>query len=63
MRRLNNEGLTKLVKKVQEICAVALEDVDDEKLQIRVDQIDRSSFDDLTKLVDENLKRAGKKKD
>jgi len=29
VRRLTNEGLTKLVKKVKEICAKALEDVDD----------------------------------
>lgn len=32
VRRLNNEGLTKLVKKVQEVCTSALEDVDEEKL-------------------------------
>ena len=34
VRRLTNEGLTKLVKKVKELCSDALEDVDSEKLHI-----------------------------
>lgn len=34
VRRLTNEGLTKLVKKVKELCSDALEDVDAEKLHI-----------------------------
>ena len=32
VRRLTNEGLTRLVRKVKELCAEALEDVDAEKL-------------------------------
>ena len=62
VRRLTNEGLTKLVKKVKELCADALEDVDAEKLHIQVDKIDKKSFDNLTKLVDENLVKSNKKK-
>lgn len=34
VRRLTNEGLTKLVKQVKIVCPDALEDVDDEKLHI-----------------------------
>ena len=34
VRRLTNEGLTKLVKKVKDLCSEALEDVDSEKLHI-----------------------------
>lgn len=34
VRRLTNEGLTRLVRKVKEICSSALEDVDAEKLHI-----------------------------
>ena len=56
MRRLTNEGLTRLVKKVKEICPNALEDVDEQKLHIKVDDIDKDSFDKLDALVDENLK-------
>lgn len=55
MRRLTNEGLTKLVKKVKELCSDALEDVDDEKLHIQVDKLDKKSFKLLEELVEENL--------
>ena len=34
VRRLTNEGLTRLVKKIKEKCKEALEDVDAEKLHI-----------------------------
>ena len=44
VRRLTNEGLTRLVKKVKEKCKDALEDVDSEKLHIQVDKIDKTSF-------------------
>jgi hypothetical protein len=47
VRRLTNEGLTRLVKKCKEICPNALEDVDSEKLHIKVDSIDKTSFEAL----------------
>ena len=47
VRRLTNEGLTRLVRKVKELCADALEDVDAEKLHIQVDKIDKRSFTQL----------------
>ena len=56
VRRLTNEGLTRLVKRVKEICPQALEDVNDEKLHIKVDDIEREAFEKLDLLVDENLK-------
>ena len=55
VRRLTNDGLTRLVKMVKNRCKDALEDVDSEKLHIQVDKIDKDSFDALSKLVDENL--------
>lgn len=58
VRRLTNEGLTKLVKKVKDLCPKALEDVDEQKLHIKVDDIDKDSFDKLDALVDENLSKA-----
>ncbi|CDW88525.1 bromodomain containing protein [Stylonychia lemnae] len=60
VRRLTNEGLTKLVKKVKELCPKALEDVDDQKLHIKVDEIDKDSFEKLDQLVDENLGKSNK---
>ena len=59
MRRLTNEGLTRLVKRVKEVCPQALEDVDDQKLHIKVDDIEKDAFDKLDALVDENLKTKG----
>lgn len=56
MRRLTNEGLTRLVKKVKDICPQALEDVDEQKLHIKVDEIDKEAFEKLEVLVDDNLK-------
>ena len=62
VRRLTNEGLTRLVRKVKEVCSDALEDVDAEKLHIQVDKIDKRSFTALQTLVDENLVKSGSKK-
>ena len=55
VRRLTNQGLTRLVTRVKELCKDALEDVDAEKLHIQVDKIDSESFRKLVDLVDENL--------
>ena len=60
VRRLTNEGLTRLVKQVKALCPDALEDVDDEKLHIQVDKIDRKNFEKLDALVEENLKKSSK---
>lgn len=60
VRRLTNEGLTRLVKMVRSKCRDALEDVDSEKLHIQVDKIDKESFEVLSKLVDDNLVKSGK---
>lgn len=62
VRRLTNDGLTKLVKKVKEICPDALEDVDSEKLHIKVDVIGKDNFEKLESLVDENLLEVPKKR-
>ncbi len=37
---------------IQKECAIALEDIDSEKLQIRVDSIDRKTFDQINQLID-----------
>ena len=63
VRRLTNDGLTKLVKKCKDLCPAVLEDVDAEKLHIKVDDIGKDHFDILTKLVEENLNTGGKHKD
>lgn len=62
VRRLTNEGLTRLVRKVKECCPDALEDIDAEKLHIQVDKIEKKSFEVLLKLVDDNLVKSKSKK-
>ena len=44
VRKLDNDGLTRLVKRINKICKDALEDVDEDKLHIEVDRIDRACF-------------------
>lgn len=39
---------------------MALEDVDEQKLHIKVDDINREAFDKLDNLVDDNLKATSK---
>lgn len=60
VRLLSNEGLKKLVKKIKEVCKSALEDVNSEKLNIKVDEIEQAQFDVLVQLVDLELKATKK---
>lgn len=57
VRKLDNDGLTRLVKRINKICKDALEDVDEDKLHIEVDRIDKASFGQLSTLVDECLSK------
>jgi uncharacterized protein YaaW (UPF0174 family) len=44
--------ILKLVRLIQKECSQALEELDSEKLQIRVDSIDRKTFDQINQLID-----------
>lgn len=57
VRKLDNDGLTRLVKRINKLCKEALEDVDEDKLHIEVDRIDKTSFAQLSTLVDECLSK------
>jgi hypothetical protein len=41
-----------LVRLIQKECSTALEDIDNEKLQIRIDSLDRKTFDQINQLID-----------
>jgi molybdenum cofactor biosynthesis enzyme MoaA len=41
-----------LVRLIQKECASALEDIDNEKLQIRIDSLDRKTFEQINQLID-----------
>ena len=51
VRKLKNEDFTKLVKKIKNICPGAVEDVNEDKLQIHIDKLERKSFSILEALV------------
>lgn len=56
VRKLKPEDLTAYVRAVQEMCPKAVNDVDEKKLQIKVDELDRPVFE---KLMDMLSKKVG----
>lgn len=58
VRRLTIENMTELVKMIQDLCPKCLEDLDSEKLQIKVNEIDRVNF---TKFFNFALEKGGAK--
>ena len=63
IRVLSNEGLTQVVKLIMKECPKGIEDVDSEKLQIKIDLIDHKTYTQLletkimirTKVINNNL--------
>ena len=52
IRILSNEGLTQVVKLIMDECPDGIEDIDSEKLQIKVDLIDHKTYDMLLELIE-----------
>jgi len=52
IRILSNEGLTQVVKLIMKECPNGIEDIDSEKLQIKVDLIDHKTYDMLLELIE-----------
>lgn len=44
VKRLSNEGLTKMVSKIQELRAQSINDLENDKIQIKIDDFDKESF-------------------
>ncbi len=57
VRLLSNEGLTKLVEFVRGQVQAAISDLEDDRLQIRVDDFDFGSFQQVVEFVEETLLR------
>ena len=51
VRKLTIEQMTHLVKMIQEECPNVLEDLDSDKLQIKINEIGKDSFDKFMKYV------------
>ena len=54
IRNLSNEGLTNIVKIILKECPKGIEDIDNEKLQIKIDLLDHKTFELINKYMEEN---------
>ena len=62
IRVLSNEGLTQVVKLIMKECPKGIEDVDSEKLQIKIDLIDHKAYTQLLEIIDNCMKDNDKDK-
>ena len=53
VQKLTNEGLTKMVQKVQELMAGSISDLENDRIQIRIDDFSRENFMQLSEFIDE----------
>ena len=54
IREQPNEGLTQIVKIILKECPKGIEDIDSEKLQIKVDLLDKKTFDSINQYLEKN---------
>ena len=54
IREQPNEGLTQIVKIILKECPKGVEDIDDEKLQIKVDLLDKKTYDIIIQYLEKN---------
>ena len=54
IREQTNEGLTQIVKIILKECPKGIEDIDSEKLQIKIDLLDKRTYDIIYQYLDKN---------
>ena len=54
IRELSNEGLSQVVKIILKECPKGIEDIDSEKLQIKVDLLDKKTYDIINQCIEKN---------
>ena len=54
IREQTNEGLTQIVKIILKECPIAIEDIDSEKLQIKIDFLDYRTYELIIKYLEKN---------
>ena len=54
IREQSNEGLTQIVKIILRECPKGIEDIDSEKLQIKIDLLDKKTYDCINQFLDKN---------
>ena len=52
IRELNNDALTQIVKIILKDCPKGIEDIDTEKLQIKVDLIDHKTYESINQIIE-----------
>ena len=55
MKKLSNKGLASLVLKVKQVKSQSIKNLPEDKMQIRVDDFDRTDFNAISEHVDELL--------
>ena len=55
IKKLSNQGLTKMVNKIKEIKAQTISELPEEKIQIRVDDFDKAEFTQINEFVESIL--------
>ena len=53
IKKLSNSGLTAMVQKIKELKAQSISDLPEDKIQIRVDDFEKSEFVLINEYVDE----------
>ena len=54
IREQDNEGLTQIVKIILKECPIGIEDIDSEKLQIKIDLLDYKTYDLINQYLEKN---------
>ena len=61
VREISNDGLTQIVKIILKECPKAIEDIDNEKLQIKVDLLDKKTLDSINQYLEKNNSSSNEK--
>ena len=54
VREISNDGLTQIVKIILKECPRGIEDIDNEKLQIKVDLLDKKTYDSINQYLEKS---------
>ena len=54
IRELSNDVLTQIVKTILKDCPKGIEDIDTEKLQIKVDLLDNKTYENINQIIEKN---------
>lgn len=53
VKKLSNEGLTQMVQHIQQVLPRSISDMENDKVQIKIDDFDRDAFLKVTQFVEE----------